>query len=65
MAELESFFEKSYVLKNIKKPKKDKPEPKRLTCLLTSTHDHNNMSIYEEKDLLEYAKNNLGKLDKL
>lgn len=39
-------------------------EPKRLTFLLHASQESNNFSIYEEKDLLEFAKKNLDKLEK-
>lgn len=68
MGELQKFFEKSYLSKAISvinKPKKEKVEPKRLTHLLTANQfQHYGTSIFEEKDLLEYARKNLEKLDK-
>ena len=39
-------------------------EQKRLSYLLSSYQEPNNMSIYEEQDLLEFAKKNLERMDK-
>jgi hypothetical protein len=45
--------------------KKEGCASKRLISLLNNHHfERNHMSIYEEKDLLDFAKKNLEKMEK-
>ncbi len=65
MGFLESFFEKSYVEGRSRAGPKDGNASKRLTSLLSSPlMDRNQMSIYEEQDLLQFAKKNLERMEK-
>lgn len=65
MGFLEAFFEKSYLQPSSRQHSKDGNASKRLTSLLNGhLFDRNQMSIYEEQDLLDYAKKNLERMEK-
>jgi hypothetical protein len=65
MGFLEAFFEKSYLEPSSRHAPKDGNASKRLTSLLNShLLERNQMSIYQEQDLLEFAKKNLERLEK-
>jgi len=63
MGELETYFENSYLENKYygtKTKEREVIQPKRLTSLLNNRLcDRSHMSIFEEKELLDFAKNNL------
>lgn len=58
-------LENCYIERELgERPGVEAREQKRLSYLLSSYQEPNNMSIYEEQDLLEFAKKNLERMEK-